>query len=123
MIIFDDVREENRNERKPSWPPISDCPFRILLISGSETRKANALLDLVINQPHVDYIYLYVKDPFEAKYQLLIKKCKNVGLTYCNNFKAFTEYFNDINNIDKKTEKYNLNKRQNFDILDDMMLI
>ena len=123
MIIFDDVREENRNERKPSWTPICDCPFRMLLISDSASRKANALLDLVINQPHVDYIYLYVKDPFEVKYQLLIKKCKNVGLTYCNNFKAFTEYFNDINNIDKKSEKYNLNKRQNFDILDDMMLI
>ena len=123
MIIFDDVREENRNERKPSWTPIYDCPFRILLISGSASRKANALLDLVINQPYVDYIYLYVKVPFEVKNQLLIKKCKNVGLTYCNNFKAFTEYFNDINNIDKKIEKYNLNKMQNFDILDDMMLI
>ena len=123
MIIFDDVREENRNERKPSWTPICDCPFRILLISGSASRKANALLDLVINQPYVDYIYLYVKVPFEVKNQLLIKKCKNVGLTYCNNFKAFTEYFNDINNIDKKIEKYNLNKMQNFDILDDMMLI
>ena len=80
MIIFDDVREENRNERKPSWTPICDCPFRMLLISGSASRKANALLDLVINQPHVDYIYLYVKVPFEVKNQLFIKNLQKRGL-------------------------------------------
>ena len=29
----------------------------------------NALLNLINNQPDLDQIYLYVKDPYEAKYQ------------------------------------------------------
>ena len=34
--------------------------------------KKNALLNLINNQPDIDKIYLYAKDPYEAKYQLLI---------------------------------------------------
>ena len=30
--------------------------------------KTKVLLSLIENQPHIDKIYLYVKDPYEAKY-------------------------------------------------------
>ena len=32
-------------------------------------RKKNALLDCINNQPDIDKIYLYAKDPYEAKNQ------------------------------------------------------
>ena len=37
----------------------------------------------------MDKIYLYVKNPFEAKYQLLINKREKTGLKHLNDFKAF----------------------------------
>ena len=41
-------------------------------------------------------IYLKSNDLSKAKYQLLIKKRKNVGLKHDNNHKAFIEYSNDM---------------------------
>ena len=38
---------------------------------------------------NIDKIYLYSKDPYEAKQQLLIKKSEGVGLKYCNDFQGF----------------------------------
>ena len=34
----------------------------------------------------------YVKDPYEAKYELLINKIESTGLKYLNDSKAFIEY-------------------------------
>ena len=39
-----------------------------------EKKQTNALLNLIKNQPDIDKIYLYEKDPYEVKYQYLIKK-------------------------------------------------
>ena len=45
---------------------------KILIIGGSGSDKTNALLNLIKHQqPDINKIYLYVKDPFELKYQLL----------------------------------------------------
>ena len=75
MINFDDYVNENRTERKKrNWPYIQDHPDRILIIGGSGCGKTNLLLNLIENQPDIDKIYLYAKDPFEAKYQYLINK-------------------------------------------------
>ena len=41
-------------------------------------------------------IYLYVKDPYEAKYQYLINKLENIRLKKLNDLKAFIEYLNDM---------------------------
>ena len=41
---------------------------------GLESGKTNTLLNLINNQPDIDKIYLYAKDPYEAKYQCLIDK-------------------------------------------------
>ena len=43
-------------------------PYRILIIGGSGSGKANVLLNLIENQPDIDKIYLYAKDLYEAKY-------------------------------------------------------
>ena len=45
-----------------------------IIIGGSGSRKTNALLNLINSQPDINKIYLYAKDPYEAKYQHLINK-------------------------------------------------
>ena len=37
-------------------------------------------------------MYLYPRDPCEAKYQFLINKRENTGLKHFNDTKAFVEY-------------------------------
>ena len=39
---------------------------------ASGSRKTNALLNLINNQPNIDKIYLYTKDPYEEKFHYLI---------------------------------------------------
>ena len=46
-------------------------------------------------------MYLYAKDPYKAKYKLLINKRKRTGLKYLNDSKAFIEYSNDMDDIYK----------------------
>ena len=48
---------------------------------GSGSGKTNVLLNLANNEPHVDKMYLYAKDP-SKKYQLLINKRENTGLKF-----------------------------------------
>ena len=76
MFNFDYITKEEIKEHYPNWPEIPDHPYRILIVEGSGSGKANALLNLINNEPDIDKIYLYVKDPYEAKYQLLITKEK-----------------------------------------------
>ena len=70
MINFDDYTNENKPEHNPKWLYIPDHPYRrIVIVGGSGSGKTNALLNLINNQPDVGKIYLYAKDPYEAKYQ------------------------------------------------------
>ena len=72
MKNYDQSVEINHN---PNWSYIPDHPYRILIIGGSE------LLNLIKHQrPDIDKRYLYVKDPFESKYQLLINGREKVGI-------------------------------------------
>ena len=50
------------------------------------------LLNLIENQQDIDKIYLYAKDPYEAKYQYLINKRKSVGINYFSSPKDFIKY-------------------------------
>ena len=107
MINFDDVTKKIK-EHNPNWPKISDHPYRILIIGGSGSGKTNSLFNLISHQLDIDKICLYVKysyedvkDLYEAKCQLLINKRENTGLTHLDNFKAFIEYSNDMDNIYK----------------------
>ena len=74
MINFDDYTNENKTEHNLEWSHIPDHPYRILIVGDSESGKTNALLNVINNQPDIDKIYLYAKDPYEAKYQHLISK-------------------------------------------------
>ena len=55
--------------------------------------------------------FIYAKDPYKAKYQLLINKREITGLKYLNYSKAFIEYWNDVDDIYTKIEDYNPNKK------------
>ena len=74
MINFDDYVNENKTEHYKNWPYIPDHPYRILIIWGSGSGKTNLLLNLIENQPDINKTYLYAKDPYESKYQYLIKE-------------------------------------------------
>ena len=98
MINFDDYTNENRTEHNENWPYIPNKPYRILIIGGSGSGQTNILnlikninrilnllnklLNLIEKQPDFDEIYLYAKDPYEAKYQYLINKREGVGIDH-----------------------------------------
>ena len=96
MINFDDYTNEDKTQHKPKGPYIPDHPYRILIIGGSGFGKTNALLNLINKQPDLDKIYLYAKDPYEAKYQYLINVRQKVGLEHFNDPKASNEYSCDM---------------------------
>ena len=122
MINFDDYTNENIIEHNSKWPYIPDYPYRILIIGGSGSGKTNALLNLINNQPDIDKIYLYPKDPYEAKYQYLINKREKVGLDHFDGLKAFMEYSNDMQDVYKNIEDYNpIKKRKILIVFDDMI--
>ena len=89
MFNFDYITKENIKEHNPNGPETPDHPYQILIIGGSGSGKTNALLNLINHEPDTDKIYLYAKDPYKAKYQLLIKKRDITGLKYLNDSKAF----------------------------------
>ena len=93
-------------EHNSKWRYIPHHPYRILIIGGSGSAKTNALLNLISNQPDIDEIYLYAKDPYETKYQYLINKREKVGLDRFGNPKAFMEYSNDMQDVHKNIEDY-----------------
>ena len=110
MINFDNYTNENKTKHNKNWPYIPDHPYRILIIGGSGSGKTNLLLNLIENQPDIDKIYLYAKDPYESKYQYLINKREGVGINHFNNPKAFIEYSNDMHDLYKNIDEYNPDK-------------
>ena len=122
MINFDDCVNENKTEHNKNWPYTPYHPYRILIIGGSASGKTNVLLNLIEKQPDIDKIYLYAKDLQEAKYQYLINKRESVGIDHFNDPKAFIEYSNDMHDVYKNTDEYNLDKdNKNLIVFDDMI--
>ena len=113
---------ENRTEYNKNWPYIPDHPYRILIIGGSGSGKTNLLLNLIENQPDIDKIYLYAKDPYEAKYQYLIKIREKVGIDHHNDPRAYIEYSNDMRDVYKNINYYNPNKENKILIVFDDMI-
>ena len=111
MINFDNYTNENKIEHNLKWSYVLDHPYKILIVGGSGSGKRNTLLNLINNQPDIDKIYLYAKDPYEVKYQYLISKREKVGLDHFNDHRAFIEYTNDMQDIYKNIEDYNLGKK------------
>ena len=103
-------------------PEISRHPYRKSTVVGSGSGKTNAFLYLINDKLNTDKIYMYSKDAYEAKYQLLINKRESTGLKYLNDSNAFIEYSNDVNDIYKNIEEYTLNKEQKALIVFDDMI-
>ena len=84
--------------------------------------KKNVLLNSIENQPDIDKIYLYAKDPYETKYQYLINKREAVGINHFNDPKAFIEYSNDMHDVYKNIDDYNPDKENKILIVFDDMI-
>ena len=88
-----------------------------------DLEKKKLLLSRINQQPDVDKIYLYAKNPYESKYQFLIDKRKSTGLEHFNDSKAFIEYPDDMDNIYKTVKVYNPNKKLKILIVYDDMIV
>ena len=122
MINFDNYTNENKTEHNLKWPYIPDHPYRILILGDSGAGKTNALLNLINNQLDIDKIFLYAKDPYEAKYQYLINKREKVGLVHFKDPKAFMKYSNHMQDVYKNIEYYNPGKKHKILIMFDDMI-
>ena len=79
-------------------------------------------MNIINNQPDIDKIYIYARDPYKAKYQYLINKYEKVELDDFNDPKAFMEYSNDVQDVYKNIEDYNPGKkRKTLIVFDDMI--
>ena len=122
-IAFNENNEvELKTRHNKNWSYIPDHPYRILIIGGSGSRKTNLLLNLIVNQPDVDKIHLYAKNPYESKYQYLINIIEGVGINHVNDPKAFIEYSNDMHDVCKNIDDYNPDKENKILIVFDNMI-
>ena len=79
MFNFDFITKKDIEDHNVNWPEIPYHPNIILIVASSRSRKANELLFLKNHEPDIDKINLYAKDPYEAKYQLVIKKRESMA--------------------------------------------
>ena len=83
-----------------NWPYIPDHSCKISIIGGSGLGETNVLLNLIKHQqPDIDKIYLYIKDPFESRYQLLINPREKVGIKTIKSSKASLGYSQTIDHV------------------------
>ena len=79
-------------------------------------------MNLIQDQADINKIYLYAKDPYEAKYQYLINKIERVFINHFNDPKVFIEYSNDMRDVYKNVNYYNLDKENKIlMVFDDMI--
>ena len=96
-----------------NWPHIPDHPYRILIVGGSGSEKTNVLWSLTKNQqPDIGQIYLYIKDPFESKQQLLINGREKVAIKKFKNLKALIDFSQTIDDVYENLENYNQTKQK-----------
>ena len=55
---------------------------------------------------------MYAKDLYEAKYQYLINIREKVGLDNYDDLEAFIEYLNDMQNVYKNVDEYNIDEER-----------
>ena len=78
-----------QKKHNSNWSQIPDHSQRILITGGSGSRKTISLFNVISHQSNIDKIFLYPKDPYKEKYQLLTNKRKITGLKHFNDSKAF----------------------------------
>ena len=122
MINLDSITNKNNKIHNGKWSYIPDHPYRIFIIGGSGSGKADALLNLINEQDDIDKIYLYAKDLSEPKYKLLYKMHKNTGIIHLNDLSAFIECSNTMDAVYDNIDDYKPNKkRKTLSFFDDMI--
>ena len=109
------------NKKKRSLED-NNSPFRMLIIGPSGSTKTNTLLHLINNLHPIDKIYLYAKDIHEPKYEYLINKREQAGITNLNDPNAFIEYSDDMNDVLDDINNYNKNRDKKVLIVFDDMI-
>ena len=110
MKYYDKSVELNHN---PNWPYILDNFYIILINGDSGSGKSNVLQNLIKNQrSDIDKICLYVKNPFQSKYQLLINGREKVRIKTLKNTKAFIDYSQTVDDVHENLEDYNPTKKR-----------
>ena len=104
MAIYSRLSMQNTNNRR----------FRIW--------KTNTLLNFIENQPHIDKTYLHAKDSYESKDQHSINIREEVGLKSFNDPNDFTEYSNDIQDVYKNIDEYDIDQERKILIVFDEMI-
>ena len=103
--------ESAKINRNPNWLYISNHSYRILIIDGSGSGKNNVLLNLAkTQQSDIDKYFLYVKYPFQSKYQLLNNGREKVGIKTLKHPKTFIDYSQTADNVCENLEEHNLTK-------------
>ena len=74
MLNFDLNTKEGIKVHNSNWPEFPNHLYRILIIGDSGSAKTNALLSLISHEQDINKIYLYAKDPYDAKYQYQLHK-------------------------------------------------
>ena len=122
MINLDNIVNNNNEKHNEKWPYIPDHLYRILIIGGSGSGKANTLLYLINEQKDIDKIYLYAKDLSESKYEYLIRNREIAGIKHLNDSKVFIECSNTMNDVYENIDSYNpKRKRKILIVFDDMI--
>ena len=77
----------------------------------------------LINENHIDKIYLYARDLSEPKYECLIKKREDTGIKHLDNPNAFIECSNTTDDVYENINDYNpVRKRKKLIAFDDMIV-
>ena len=82
-----------------------------MIIGGSGLGKTNALLSLIKEQDDMDKIYLYAKDLNEPNCEFLIKKRDDVGMKHLNDWNAFIESSNTMDDVYENIDDYNSSRK------------
>ena len=112
MINLDSVTNKNNKEHNKKWPHVPDHRYRILIISGSGSGKANALLNLIKEQDDTDKIYLYARDLSEPKYESLVKKREDAGTKHFSDRNAFIECSSTMHDVYENIDDDNPNRKK-----------
>ena len=92
----------------------------ILIIGSSGPGKTNVLLNLLKHQqPDVDKFYLYFKNQFKSKFQVLINERGKIETL--KNLKVFIDYSQTTDDVHENLEDYNLTKKKILIVFDDMI--
>ena len=104
-------------------PYIPGTPYRILIIGGLGSGKTNVLLNLIKYQRQdIDKIYLYVKDPFQSKNELLFNGGEKVRFENLKSPKAFIDYSKAVDYVYENLVDYDTTKKRRVLILFDYMI-